>query len=155
MRTRVRFIFALGIAFMLMGVNLEPTTQFTADQRIAAIVYSSACRMTNYECSGDVPMLRRSPELFHNGIRGMFWSEGVYWVANEMTGTQLWLTAFHETVHVLQNRNGILEYDDDDLLDCMVEREALDFTNAYVDVLNAPQSFKRTVETWRELYDCT
>lgn len=68
-------------------------------------------------------------------------------------GTQMWLTIFHEQIHYLQYLNGTDSEGYDKILRCLIEREALDFTNMYADELKAP-ALKRTVKTWRKLYKC-
>lgn len=151
---RLRFAVALVAALLLTGISTIPDSTFTKDQRIAAVVYSAACSMTGYKCTDVVPQIRRSPQLRAYGYKGLYWSAGIIWLDTGLTGSKLWLSAFHETVHVLQDRNGVLDYQFDPELDCLVEREALDYTNAYADVIGAGPSFKRTVEEWRELYDC-
>jgi len=78
----------------------------------------------------------------------------VVWLDKALsTGTQMWLTIFHEQIHYLQGWNRVDSLGFDKTLRCLIEREALDFTNAYADELGRPD-LKRTLKVWRKLYGC-
>jgi hypothetical protein len=140
---------------MLSGWEADYSNdQYVRDQRIAQITYKAACRISNYECVRPAPVVRRSPILGENGIRGAYWVDStVVWLDRPLKGSQLWLTIFHEQVHYLQTQNTVGGEGYDKLLTCLVEREALDFTNEYAVELDRSDLI-RTIEVWRELYNC-
>jgi len=156
---RLRFLIPFAAAiFLSLGANSYVATQYSDDQRIAKITWKAACRISNYEvCPKKGPAVRRSPILGEMAsARGAYWlGSSVIWLDKPLSGTQVWLTVFHEQIHYLQTVNGVTMEGYDQTLRCLVEREALELTNAYVDELGAPRSYKRTVEVWRKLYGCT
>ena len=158
---RLRYLLPLLASLMLMlGADAIATytpNQYNIDQRIAAITWDAACRISQYEvCPDKGPAVRRSPVVGELGrARGIYFvGSYVVWLDPEIGGSQAWLTTFHEQIHFLQSANLVemAEYDDH-LLDCLVEREALDFTNAYARELRRPE-LQRTLEVWYALYEC-
>lgn len=89
--------------------------------------------------------------------RGAYWCDvNIVWLDTAMTdNTQTWLTIFHEQVHKLQCDNYVDGYGDwDKELNCLVEREANDFTTLYALELQTPVQYIRTDDEWREIYNC-
>lgn len=153
---RIRFVLPFLLISTLSGWAADPyVSRFDSDQRIAAITYKAACRITNYVCPKvGMPQVRRSATLGDNGVRGIIWNdEGVVWLDTKVKGTQTWLVMLHEQIHWLQIKNGVDAGANDSLLICIMEREALDFTNEYARELRAPW-MQRTLEEWRKLYGC-
>lgn len=152
---RLRFLIAFLAVTILSGWEADYSSdQYVRDQRIARITYKAACRISQYDCVRPAPVVRRSPILGENGIRGAYWpASTVIWLDRPLKGTQLWLTIFHEQVHYLQVANTVDSGGWDKLLTCLIEREALDFTNEYAVELERPDLI-RTVEVWRKLYNC-
>ena len=154
---RLKFLIALMAALLLAAVMpYEPASRFTQDQRIAAIVFSDACEMSNYICEGiPVPMMRRSPSFGDMGVRGAYWNDSyVIWLDGPVRGTQLWLTTLHEIMHYLQYVNTVGTDTPDKLLLCVQEREAWHLVEQYIDILHAPATYRRSLEEWRRLYGC-
>ncbi len=152
---RLRFILPLiaVAAFAFSDPARVETDSYRSDQRIARITWKAACRISKYDCPYKSPKVRRSAILGEQGIRGAYWAGSpVVWLDKPVHGTQLWLTIFHEQVHYIQTANGVGD-DWGRLLSCMMEREALDFTNAYALELKAP-GYVRTLKVWRSLYNC-
>jgi hypothetical protein len=158
MMPRFRFLIAFVAVVFLCGAASKLPSQYSTDQRIAKITWKAACRISNYEvCPKRGPAVRRSPVIDEVNAWGAFWPRTeVIWIGQALElqiGTRLWLTIFHEQIHYLQGINTI-EYDGyDKALSCLIEREALDFTNAYAEELGR-SDMQRTVERWRELYNC-
>jgi len=156
---RLRFLipFALAI-FMSLGANSYVSTQFDEDQRIAEITWEAACRLSQYECPDKSPMVRRSPIIGEMArARGAYWfAAQVVWLDSPLGGSQQYLTTLHEQIHYLQwfNRVGD-ETGWSDLMKCIQEREALEYTNAYALELGLSEQWMRSVPEWRRLYGCT
>ncbi|MCB7130175.1 MAG: hypothetical protein J3T61_11625 [Candidatus Brocadiales bacterium] len=154
---RLKFL-VVFMATLLLTVVVpdKPTSRFTQDQRVTAIVFSDACEMSNYICKGiPVPMLRRSASLGEVTVRGAYWNgSNVIWLDEPLRGTQLWLTTLHEIIHYLQHKNTASRYEPDSLLRCVLEREAWTLVEQYIGVLHAPQTYRRSLEDWRTLYGC-
>ena len=130
--------------------------RYAKDQRIAKITWKAACRISNYEvCPKHGPAVRRSPLIGEVGARGAYWmGSPVIWLDPPLkSGTQMWMTIFHEQIHYLQWINQVDSEGFDRTLRCLIEREALDFTNAYAVELGR-SDLQRTVEVWRRLYGC-
>ncbi len=154
---RLKFLIAFMATLLLaIVVPEEPASRFTQDQRIAAIVFSDACKISNYVCDSlTPPMVRRSASLGDGRARGAYWNGStVIWLDEPVRGTQVWLTLFHETVHYIQYYNTVSTDGHDLLLRCIKEREAWTLTEQYIDVLHAPQTYRRSLEEWRRLYGC-
>ena len=89
--------------------------------------------------------------------RGAYWCDtNIVWLDTAMLdNTQTWLTIFHEQVHKLQCDNYVDGYGDwDKELNCLVEREANDFTMIYASELHVPETYIRTDAEWRHIYNC-
>ena len=161
---RLRFLVPLLASLILMtGADAlalyasSAPDRYGVDQRIAAITWEAACRISQYEiCPDKGPVVRRSIVIGElgsaNGI--YFIGSDVVWLDTPRGGTGAWLTIFHEQIHFLQSQNlfEINEYDDW-MLGCLVEREALDFTNTYAQELRRPE-LQRSIEVWEDLYKC-
>lgn len=157
MKLRLRFVLPLiAVALLALSDPAQVTSRFESDQRIARITWPTAIRLTGYLVPSDesTPQVRRSPSLADNSVRGAIWNaDGVIWLSSGVVGTQAWLTIFHEQVHYLQIINGVDAGWGEGFLTCVMEREALDFTNTYAREIGAGY-MQRTVETWRKLYKC-
>jgi len=154
---RLRFLIAfLAVTFLSGAADKLTPDRYTLDQRVAKITWKAACRISQYEeCPKRGPAVRRSPVIGEVGARGAYWmGTPVVWLDKALsTGTQMWLTIFHEQIHYLQGWNRVDSLGFDKTLRCLIEREALDFTNAYADELGRPD-LKRTLKVWRKLYGC-
>ncbi len=158
---RLRFWTALfAVLILQLGLHTYAlASPFEQDQRIARITWKAATRLTGYDIhQKTTPQVRRSPILGEMmNARGAYWCEvNIVWLDTAMTdNTQTWLTIFHEQVHKLQCDNYVDGYGDwDKELNCLVEREANDFTTLYARELKTPQSYIRTDEDWRTIYNC-
>ena len=152
---RTRFIFAF-LAALSLSAWTPDYSKYDDDQRISRITWRAACRISHYElCPEERPAVRRSPILGERmSARGVYWlGTPVVWLDSPQRGTQQWLTTFHEQVHFIQYVNGVSVEGYDRDLRCLIEREALDFTNAYALELGRPE-LQRTLEVWQELYNC-
>ena len=156
---RIQYLVALALAVVLLilGKTSPADGEYAAEQRIAKITWNAACRLSNYEtCPKKGPALRRSPivgELAQ--AYGLYWmGSSVIWIDTELVGTRIWLTTFHEQIHYIQGLNYVDVEGFSKLNDCLIEREAMELTNAYGRELGVGASFLRTVEVWRELYNC-
>ena len=158
----VRFRFILGLLAALgLGlytyIHASNLNTWADDQRIVKITFKAACDLSNYKCNFPLPTLRRSPILGDQNIRGMYTCDApILWVDPSLNGTQLWLTTFHENVHYIQCMNGTIKPGYGSTMSrCVAEREAWSLVNIYVDELRAPQRYKRSLETWLSLYNCS
>ena len=160
---RLRYLVPLLASLTLMlGADAialyatSPPDRYGVDQRIAAITYAAACRLSQYTYCPEIgPTVRRSPILGEMAsARGAYWMGApVVWLDTTVGGTQAWLTILHEQIHYLQWHNEVDSEGFDRTLTCLLEREALEFTNAYARELRRPKLI-RTVEDWRDLYNC-
>jgi hypothetical protein len=152
---RLRFVVPFIAALLLTGYG-EVASKWEQDQRIARLTWKAACELSRYSCKRlDVPTVRRSGMLGDIRARGAYWGGSpIIWLDWPLKGTQMWLTTFHEQIHYLQWHNRAYDGNSSRLLDCVIEREAWRLTNEYVDYLKAPQTFKRSLEDWKRLYDC-
>jgi len=152
---RTRFILAF-LATLALTVWAPDYSKYNADQKMSQIIFKAACRLTNYDCTNlHAPIIRRSRYIGDIKVRGLYApSSVIFWLDNNLRGTQQWLTAFHETVHYLQWFNTASGTDTSSNMICLLEDEALKYVNQYVDILKAPQSYKRSLEEWRKLYSC-
>jgi len=83
-----------------------------------------------------------------------YYGSPIVWIDEGETLTQVWLTIFHEQVHYMQELNGVEGDGYDKSLACLIEYEAMDYTNKYADELGTSAPYIRHVEEWRELYNC-
>lgn len=153
---RLSFVLPLiAVALLALSDPAQVDSQYSADQRIAKITYKAACRISKYACpTRGMPSVRRSAMIGESGARGVIWSgQKVVWLDKALVGTRVWLTIFHEQVHWLQIQSGVDAGLEERLLTCIMEREAMDFTNAYARELGAPQ-MQRSLVVWRNLYSC-
>ncbi len=155
---RLSYLLALLAALFLLGQSRAPLAdvQYNADQRMARITWKAVCRLSSYrECPRKGPEVRRSPivgELAR--AYGLYWmGMEVVWIDSKLTGTKAWLTTFHEQVHYLQWINSV-DVDNSRLFDCLIEREAMELTNAYAVKIKAGPSHIRSLVRWRQLYKC-
>ncbi len=156
---RLRFWTALFLVLMLhLGLQTyETASPFEQDQRIARITWKAATRLTGYDIKyKTTPQVRRSPivgELMEaHGI--YYYGSPIVWVDDDETLTQVWLTIFHEQVHYIQELNGVDGDGYDKSYACLIEREAMEYTNLYATELGASLPYTRKLENWRELYNC-
>lgn len=156
---RARFLYALMLTLLAYGcVNLTTPTVYDIDQRIARITWEAACRLSQYDiCPSQGPFARRSPIVGEMASAyGLYWmGSPVTWIADDLMGTQLWLTIFHEQIHFLQYFNGVDEEDDSRLTRCLLEREAMELTNKFAAELGSEPKYTRSATVWRRLYGCT
>ncbi len=131
----------------------EPFTRWEANQRLAYVTLDHACSVTRYRCDNIVvPQVRESTQLGRMGARGIYQGGMTLWIDANLTQPQRQLTIFHETVHYLQ-----FEISGADFLiasKCLLEYEAFEMTNLYVDLMGYGDEYKRTLETWKRLYRC-
>jgi len=157
---RSQFWTALFVVLLLhLGLQTyEKASPFEQDQRIARITWKAATRLTGYDIAQrTAPQVRRSPILGEMmNARGAYWCDtAIVWLDTAMTdNTQTWLTIFHEQVHYLQCMSSMDGWGYDKDLDCLIEREANDFTTLYAKELHTPVSYIRTDEEWRDIYNC-
>jgi hypothetical protein len=155
---RFRFIAAFALtALLAFSEPFAITDSYRADQRIAHSTWKAACRLSYYEtCPKRGPALRRSPIVGEMAeAYGLYWmGSDVIWVDTTLSGTRLWLTTFHEQIHYIQGLNYVDVEGYSKLNNCLIEREAMELTNKYGLELKVVASFLRTVEVWRELYNC-
>lgn len=145
----------LAASLLMLGVSRTsaPETQFQADQRIAKEIFTAACSISKYNCNGlTVPQIRRTPEIARLGMRGLYFGGNVVFLAGWLMPVQSRLTAFHEMIHVLQWYSYPIFLEASQR--CVMEREALNYTNAYARSLDLPENFIRTLDAWRKLYGC-
>lgn len=132
---------------------VESETVFKADQRTAHIALVHACQVTQYDCSGiDVPQVRTNLQMPAQGARGMYMGGGILWIDPDLLPIQRRLTIFHEVVHYLQFEAGRLNVVMTSR--CVLEREAMEFTNLYVDLMGFGDQFKRDLLEWQMRYRC-
>lgn len=154
---RARFIFAFLAALSLTAWTPDyASSKYDDDQRNSRVTWTAACRISQYRyCPEQGPETRRSPILGEiMDARGSYWTgSAAVWLDVTLHGTQSWLTTFHEQIHYIQYINNVATDNPSKNLLCLVEREALDFTNQYAIELERPD-LQRTVEVWRDIYNC-
>ncbi len=156
---RLRFWTALfAVLILQLGLHTyELASPFEQDQRIARITWKAATRLTGYDIhQKTTPQVRRSPmvgELME--AHGVYYYESpIVWIDEGETLTQVWLTIFHEQIHYIQELNGVEGDGYDKPYTCLIEYEAMHYTNMYADELGASRPYRREIENWRELYNC-
>ena len=145
----------LAASLVALGVyTTSPAeTQFRSDQRYARAAYKAACSITQYRCKGKAPQVRRTSEIKKIGARGVYFGGEIVFILETLRDEQARLTIFHEIVHVLQSRSIPLDFKHY-LQKCVLEREAMEYTNTYAKQLELADNMIRTLDEWRKLYGC-
>ena len=132
---------------------VAPQSQFDADQDSAYRMLIHACQVTGYNCDGEIiPQVRTNPQMKSMKIRGLYQGGYILWIENDLMPIQRRLTIFHETVHYLQFEVGKANMDMASR--CLLEREAMEYTNLYVDLMGYGDEFKRDLLEWQISYRC-
>ncbi len=127
--------------------------QFTADQRLARYLYKEACRISSYECRIKPPVVRRTELAAARGMWGFYTGGNIIWIDPDIDGTLLWSTVFHEIIHYLQFQGGTVGMEFE-LLYCVYEWNAQDYTNEFLASIPGGESYIRDYEVWKGIYQC-
>jgi hypothetical protein len=90
--------------------------------------------------------------LDERGMRGLYSGGDILWIDTSLLPIQSQLTIFHEMVHYLQFTVGKPNIEMTSR--CVIEREAYEYTNLYVDIMGYGEVFKRDLTEWRRAYRC-
>jgi hypothetical protein len=147
-------VLALTI-FLQQVLAIPPKTTYEGDQSVVEQIFEDACRISEYNCSGlEQPLVRRSNQLDPVHVSGLYAGGKILWINNQMVATPRILILFHEMIHYLQFNSGMIEPTmRGTIVTCIIEREAMELTNAYTLELNMPQ-LVRQVADWEETYGC-
>lgn len=146
----------VALIFIQQALAIEPLSVFENDNRVMGIIFEDACRLSKYDCDGvEQPVVRRSSQLSSIKIWGLYTGGKILWIDRELMPVRSRLTMFHEAIHYLQFVVGQLEPGYINRIGgCVIEREALELSNAYaLKVLNMPQ-YVRSVQEWKNIYRC-
>ena len=144
------------LVFIQQALAVEPLSIFEEDNLVMEEIFEDACRLSKYDCDGiEQPVVRRSTQLQSHKIWGLYIGGKTLWIDNNLMPVRARLTMFHEAIHYLQFVVGQLEPEYINRVGgCVIEREALELSNAYaIKVLNMPQ-YARSVEEWKKIYRC-
>ena len=150
-------LIALTVALTLLGGAgaWYSSAQYRSDQELMHIIFSIACEMTYYDCTDvEVPAVRRSEQVDDNHLRGLYMGGEVVWIEKNNDYIRSVLTIFHEAVHYIQfTAGGVNPLMISDGAMCVLEREAMEATNAFTDYLAIPH-YKRDLKEWKRTYGC-
>lgn len=140
---------------MLGGTVWYSSAQYRADQEVLHSIFDKACEITYYDCTEvERPTVRRSEQVEDNKLHGIYMGGNVIWIEKNREYTKSVLTIFHEVVHYLQfTVGGIDPIMVSTAAGCVLEREAMEATNAFADYLGVPD-YKRELIEWKKTYGC-
>lgn len=141
------------IALLLMTQPSLADKRFDENQRLAYVAFVHGCQVSSYNCDGlETPQVRESSQITHMTLRGLYQGGTILWVRPGMGSTRQMLTIFHEVIHYLQFQAG--KPDVSSTVRCLLEFEAFELTNLYVDLIGYGDEFKRELDEWRISYRC-
>jgi Zn-dependent peptidase ImmA (M78 family) len=138
------------------ALAVQPLTHYEHDNKLMVEIFEDACRLSKYDCDGiEIPLVRRSSQLKSMDIYGLYTGGKTLWIDEQLMPVRAKLTMFHEAIHYLQVNVGGIEPDFMNRVGgCVIEREAMELSNAYArDILKMPQ-YVRTLENWKRTYRC-
>jgi len=145
----------LGLAFIILYLAFSCSIPLSGskDDQDMAFVWRHVCEISQYDCSElDVPEFRWTPQLDSHGLRGAYPLGNRFWIQDDLPYSRQLLIMFHETLHYVQYHNEV-PITKSNVIRCISEREALDFTNQFADEIGVPE-LKRSVDDWKKKYRC-
>lgn len=151
----MKYIALSVVLAMLGGTVWYSSAQYRADQEVMVSIFQMACDMTYYDCTDvEAPTVRRSEQVEDNKLHGLYMGGNIIWIEKNREYIKSVITMFHEAVHYLQFTVGGIDpiMMSKDAM-CVLEREAMEATNAFIDYLGVPK-YKRELIEWKKTYRC-